>query len=87
MCPASWDQEQRGKRGVAPSCLSTALFPQGVYQGQWGEGGGERAVPGPWKLPGLTLSNLLGGLEQAPSAYFSEPWKADQIFQSRTFPC
>lgn len=52
-----------------------------------GEGGGERAVPGPWKLPGLTLSNLLCSLEQAPSAYFSAPWKADQIFQSRTFPC
>lgn len=84
MGPASWVHgEQRGKLGVQ----LPVVHPQLSFLREFMRNVAGRAVPGPWKLPGLTLPNLLCSLEQAPSAYFSAPWKSDQLFQSRTFPC
>lgn len=54
MGPASWDHgEQRGKLGVP---LPGVVYPQLSFLREFIRDVGGRAVPGPWKLPGLTLT-------------------------------
>lgn len=53
--PASWNYgRQRGKLGVQ----LPVVYPQLSFLREFIKDSGGRVVPGPWKLPGLTLSNL-----------------------------